>query len=511
MHFFGDVLQSLNCGVLVVDREQRIVYCNRWFLEKGSLSEQELIGERITMLFTRFEKQRLSSALKNAIEYGISSVLSYSLHENIFPLFQHNGKEIDHAIAIRSMGDSAGHILIQVTDISSSTKRERSLRDAHRMLEESSRAKEEFLAVMSHELRTPLTTIIGNSELLAEQVTDDENGELIRSIEIAGRNQLALVNDILDMSKIESGKFAINNHPFGLSTILDEMEQMFRSRAQDKGLELTIRQKNVETHKLIGDIQRISQILINLLGNAIKFTEEGVVSLTTDIKDGNLLFKVRDTGIGITDEMVGRLFTRFEQADSSISRRYGGSGLGLYVSKMLVDLMGGEIMVESELGVGSTFIMKLPYRQSDVSLQMDGDGHVKTRWELSIRGRVLVVEDTVSIQVLIKKMVESVGATVDVAANGKEAIELAMTTHYDLILMDMQMPVMDGIEATRILRASGNSTPIIALTANVLQKHRDLFKEAGCDSFLGKPVNRDALYRLLKRFLPVDTSDKSLQ
>ena len=376
-------------------------------------------------------------------------------------------------------------------------------------IKQSTQAKDNFLASMSHELRTPLTSIIGNSEFLLDeghcgsgQCPHQDAKIVLGSIQGAGKNQLALVNDILDMSKIESGKLSINESPYDLSLLLSELEQMLSVQAVDAGIQLVLDQKNQETHQLMGDAQRISQILINLIGNAIKFTEQGEVRLTTWVDGGNLVFQVKDSGIGMSPEAVDNLFQRFHQADSSISRRFGGSGLGLYISENLAHLMGGVIDASSEEGVGSIFQLSLPYQPTEITINQQEDGNVsQSALDEKLSGHVLIAEDTPELQLLEKRILESIGVTVTTAHDGQEAIDQVNQNHFDLILMDMQMPNVDGIEATRTLREQGHTLPIIALTANVMQKHRDAFNEAGCDGFLGKPIDKSELRKVLKNHL----------
>jgi len=247
---------------------------------------------------------------------------------------------------------------------------------------------------------------------------------------------------------------------------------------------------------------RIAQILINLIGNAIKFTEEGQVTLTTWVDGEHLNFLVKDSGIGMPQETLDQLFQYFQQADQSISRRFGGSGLGLYISQNLSEMMGGYIDVSSQKGGGASFTLVLPYRPTTISVQQYGkrttDNSVMDK---ALRGEVLIAEDIRELQLLERRMLEKLGVTVTVANNGKEAVDLVHENQFDLILMDMQMPVMDGLDATRLLRKQGISTPIIALTANVMQKHRDAFNEAGCDGFLSKPIDKQEMGRVLERHL----------
>ena len=376
----------------------------------------------------------------------------------------------------------------------------------------SNRAKDDFFASMSHELRTPLTAIIGNCEMLGRYEKDPEKGVMIRSIEVSGQSQLALVNDILDLSKIESGKFKVDEVPYDLSELLRDIDHMLSTKAENSALTLTCKQMNNEVYQLLGDKQRIGQILINLIGNAIKFTPQGSVSLTTRVEQQQLLFSVRDSGIGMTPEVLRRLFQRFEQADETTSSRFGGSGLGLFISRTLAELMGGTIEVSSREGVGSTFELKLPYKRSDQKVEKSGPlGRAEWSDDAKLSGHVLVAEDTPELQMLERRMLEGMGLTVETASDGEEAVNLVMQSRFDLIFMDMQMPVMDGLEATREIRRQGRKVPIIALTANVMQRHRDAFDEAGCDGFLAKPIDLRALRQMIRQHLKLKADLQNLE
>lgn len=376
-------------------------------------------------------------------------------------------------------------------------------------LVKANKAKDEFLASMSHELRTPLTAIIGNSELLlngdfcgSADCMHVDGIPIVESIHIAGKSQLALVNDILDMSKIESGKFDIDDAPYDLQQLLSTLNLMFSKQAKEVDLVLNVEQCNREDMLLLGDAQRITQILNNLVSNALKFTKSGEVVVKSTVDGAHLIFTVRDSGIGMSDEVLERLFTRFEQADSSISRRFGGSGLGLFISKNLTELMGGEIEVSSVEGVGSTFTVTLPYKKTAIPVKRVPE-KVKQQSvpNEGLTGHVLVAEDTPLLQKLLQAMLEKMGVTVTIAENGQEAVTKMMQQSFDLILMDMQMPVVSGIEATRQLREAGYETPIIAVTANVLQKHKTAFEEAGCNGFIGKPFEEKDLQEVLNLYL----------
>ncbi len=283
--------------------------------------------------------------------------------------------------------------------------------------------------------------------------------------------------------------------------MLEELSHIFQQRAEESGLRFLIQQPDLE-RQLCGDGRRVTQVLTNLLSNAIKFTEQGGVSLKVWIDDADekLHFLVEDSGIGMTADVVARLFQPYEQADHTISVRYGGTGLGLHVSNTLAELMGGEITVESDVGLGSRFCLTIPYRPGESPvLQQDPERMLE---ECYFSGRVLVAEDTPELQLLEQRLLQWHGVEVTVVNNGREAISMVSAQPFDLILMDMQMPEMDGIEATRRLRQDGVDLPVIALTANVMQQHREQFMEAGCDAFLEKPIDRVALCALLKRYLP---------
>ncbi len=368
---------------------------------------------------------------------------------------------------------------------------------------QANKAKDDFLASMSHELRTPLAAIIGNSEMLMdelwEQLSDGQH-DMLRVIEVAGRTQLALVNDILDLSKISAGKFEIDEIDYDLNTMIREVADIFTVRTLVSGLDFRVEAPEGLTHQVVGDVKRTGQILINLLSNAVKFTEEGEVTLRVWIGERWIHFDVIDQGIGMSSEVLDRLFQPFEQADSSISRRFGGSGLGLHISWTLAELMGGSINVESEEGVGSRFLLRLPYRQSELEA-LPPQQRQRISNTAYFHGRVLLVEDAIELQMLGQRMLEAMGIEVEIANHGQEGLEMALQKGYDLILMDMQMPVMDGITATRSLRDLFYRRPIIALTANAMKHHREQFSEAGCDGFLSKPIVRQELNRVLNQYL----------
>ncbi len=388
-------------------------------------------------------------------------------------------------------------------------KREQRLMAAEQEAVRANRSKDRFLASMSHELRTPLSTLLGNCELMAESPLTTGQAELLSSMEVSGKTLLYLINDLLDHSKIEAGRFDIDQVEFNPLVLIKEIREIFSSKASERGILFETRLESEFERMLVGDGRRLSQVLINLLGNAIKFTPSGQVTLTMtlDREQDRLRMVVEDTGIGMDQEVLGRLFSPFEQADETVSGRFGGTGLGLHISRTLVELMGGEISVRSELDTGSRFEVSLPLREGKVLDDLERERGRERQPALALKGRVLIAEDTPELQKLERRMVESYGAEVDFADHGEEAVERAVAHRYDLILMDMQMPVMDGVEATRALRSMGIATPIVALTANVMHAQRNAFFEAGCDGFLSKPIDRVELKMVLTRFLPAAPQD----
>ncbi|MBT3197311.1 MAG: response regulator, partial [Gammaproteobacteria bacterium] len=435
------VYDASNEGILIVANDGRVLDANRRFSKIWELPEpiveQHAVQELIRMMMSRLkgsqEFLRTTEATIGSVESKASALLAFN-----------DGRMVTCHSRPHWVHDQVEGRIWNFYDVTEEWS--------------AIHAKDDFLASMSHELRTPLTAIIGNCELLSEMETDPDKRQLIRAIDVSGRGQLALVNDILDLSKIESGKFTIDESPYDLNLLVQDILQMFSTRVEDAGLWFELEQPRTFPHPLVGDKHRIAQVLINLIGNAIKFTQQGHITLKVWRADTQLCFSVEDSGIGMSAEIIGRLFQRFEQADSSTSRRFGGSGLGLYISKGLTDLMGGTIEVESEVKVGSKFLLRLPYTEgAPVLSQEDKQEGEKEKRGASLKGAILVAEDTPELQLLVRRILESMGVSVAVADNGKEAVELATAQSFDLILMDMQMPVMDGIEATKMLRSQGSS------------------------------------------------------
>ena len=377
------------------------------------------------------------------------------------------------------------------------------LRAAKEIAEQASKAKSEFLATMSHELRTPLTGVLGMADLLAAERLSDKERHLVEEIRSSGRHLLDLLSNVLDLSRIESGKLELEHADFSIAELLEAVRSLLAPQAVERGLTLAFELDENVPLNLKGDPTRLRQVLINLIGNGLKFTSRGEVSARVSRQpepDGHirLRFEVRDTGIGIPQEKQAELFKPFVQADSSTTRRYGGSGLGLAISKRLVEAMGGTLGVESLPGVGSRFWF-------EVGLE-PGDAAAAERAELDPAivspQHILLVEDVELNRRLLQMMLSAHGHEVVFATNGAEAVELVARERFDMVLMDVQMPVMDGVEATRRIRqmaGSAREVPIIGLTANVLASEQERYLAAGMNACLTKPIDWTQLFAVLAR------------
>jgi signal transduction histidine kinase/CheY-like chemotaxis protein/HPt (histidine-containing phosphotransfer) domain-containing protein len=375
--------------------------------------------------------------------------------------------------------------------------------------ERASRAKSEFVSRMSHELRTPLNAIIGFAELLEAEPLQPSHQNYVGLINRSGHHLMELINQVLDHAKIESGKLTIEHIPFDFRATIDEVAAIVSARASSKGLLFVAAiAHNLPTY-VMGDPTRLRQILINLLVNAVKFTEKGSVELRIAPEGERIVFSIRDTGIGMEQATLGRLFQAFGQADDSITRKYGGTGLGLLISRELVQAMGGDIEVDSAPGVGSCFWFSLPLQQAE---KVDSDAFPmtdapdETSLATLVAGRLLLVDDNRVNQQLASAMLRKFGLEHDIASNGAEALDMMASTRYAVVLMDMEMPEMDGLTATRHWREREANTgtaplPIIAMTANAMQEDKQKCFDVGMNGYVAKPISLAALEGELRRIL----------
>lgn len=366
------------------------------------------------------------------------------------------------------------------------------------LAEESARAKSDFVANMSHELRTPLGAILGFTDLLQKTALDAVQQDYLEAINTSGKSLLSIINDILDLSKLDAGKFLTETIPFSIPELMHSLQVMFSSKANGKDLRLSCSVDMGISFPVLGDPMRLTQILVNLMGNAIKFTESGGVYVnciiqreTEDVVE--LCFSVRDTGIGIPVDKIDSIFERFTQVDTHITRKYGGTGLGLAITKQLVELLGGSISITSREGSGTECTFIIPYRKAQEQLLASSRENNQVRQFFSLR-KILVVEDNLMNQKLTSIILQAQGFEVTVARNGKKAIEVLKEKQADLILMDIQMPVMDGYKTTQLIRDELHlATPIIAMTAHALSGEREKCLQAGMNDYLAKPFKETDL------------------
>ncbi len=415
----------------------------------------------------------------------------------------------------------------------------KSLEQFNAAAEAATQAKSEFLANMSHEIRTPMTAILGFTDMLLGSLSEPEDIEAAKTIKRNGEYLLGIINDILDLSKIEAGKLKVERIPCSPCQIIADVASLMRVRADAKGLPLTVEYDGPIPQTIATDPTRLRQILINLAGNAIKFTETGNVRILVrlarnDGQEPKLEFDIIDTGLGMTEEQIDKLFHRFTQADSSMTRKFGGTGLGLTISKRLTEMLGGDIMVTSQPEKGSTFQATIATGPLDGVPMLDHPEEVVIRDnkpdrtapkpQIKLDCRILLAEDGPDNQRLISFILKKAGAEVTIAENGQEALEKALATYpgwgkrygdptepFDLILMDIQMPVMDGYEATRRIRQEGFKGPIIALSAHAMSHAIRECLDAGCNDYAAKPVNRDKLLGIIAKHVDSSRRESSSQ
>ncbi len=384
-------------------------------------------------------------------------------------------------------------------------------------VEYSAQIKEQFLANMSHEIRTPLQAILGFTNILAKEPLNERQKQYVTTIQSASENLLTIINDILDVSKIESGMIRLEDIPFSINGLLHSIDSMFQPRVLKKGIELKLHPNPSVPDILIGDPTRLTQILVNLINNAIKFTDKGRIDIFTTIIDKNtsdlrLKISVKDTGIGIDQKKLTQIFDRFEQADSKVTRIYGGSGLGLFIVKQLTEILGGKVSVESKTGKGSLFSVEIPYRIADEKdmhrVIESGLIHFNTNFEDI---KMLLVEDNLMNQRVIGLFLSEWGVDYDLAENGKTAIQQLENKQYDLVLMDIQMPEMDGYSTTEYIRQEMQlKTPIIAMTAHAMAGEREKALSYGMNEYIPKPIREEDLFRLISRFIPLVRGENTI-
>jgi signal transduction histidine kinase/CheY-like chemotaxis protein len=497
------ILSGMDEGVLFVDETDVIVQINPWLLKFTGLERQQIVKSHIK-------------------DFPVQVIRETA--ESIIAAFK-SSKDSPSAIVLRNIGEYEVQLrfqpiyleetylgtLLNAVDVTSLVK-------ARDKAEAANLAKSEFLANMSHEIRTPMSAVLGFAELLQTTDLNEEQAQYVSIIQRGGKNLLGLINDILDFSKIEAGKMQIEKTEFELVPVMGEIESLLHPMAAQKNIEFKIMYGKILPLKIITDRNRLYQCLLNIVNNAIKFTETGHVHLIVRSEkkpDGIWVsFEVRDTGIGIDQDRLEVIFDAFSQADKSTSRKFGGTGLGLTITRKLIDMMGGTIEVSSLPGQGSVFRIVLPAnvqsfgQTREVCTPSKEERHQFD--EVKYCGRILVAEDNPANQILIQAILDRMNIQATMACDGALAVKIATEETFDLILMDIQMPNLNGYQATRMLKKKGIKAPIVALTAHAMEGDRQKCLDAGCDDYLSKPVNKGKLSELLGKYLKRQEPSDSL-
>ena len=508
-------LESTGNGILVVDWQGHVASMNRRLASMWQLPEDLLLAQDDEAILDCISAQVVDgeafrSRLREIVEEHETEDVLNLVDGRVFEC-----KSLPQYLDERIIGRVFGF-----NDISERIRIEQDLIAAREKAEYANQAKAAFLAMMSHEIRTPMNGVMGMTTLMADTPLNDEQKRYLRIIRSSSEALLSIINDILDFSKIEAQKLTLEVIDFDLQKLLEEFAELNRFRAAEKQLEFTCQLAPDVPRHLRGDPGRIRQVFTNLVGNALKFTQAGTVSLRVSRlpdRDGRVVLhtEVQDTGIGIAEENLAKVFAPFEQADTSTTRKYGGTGLGLAISKQLVEIMDGDISVSSQEHQGATFSLNIVLDKSDdlhpAELALANEGEIKratspaTAAERAARKgaiSLLVVEDNAVNMMVMKGVLAKLGyQNIEKAQDGLEAVEKAVQGSYDLILMDCQMPKLDGYAATRRLRELGVKVPIVAMTAHAMSGDREKCLEAGMDDYLTKPIAIDKLGAMLEQWL----------
>ena len=512
---YRSIIENMSLGLIEVDAHENIIEANQTFCDLSGYAYDELVGSNAISLFNIEEEKLEVNQVSIRRKSGI-----YDAYEK--QVVVKDGSVRWWLISGAPVFDNDGHFKGSVGihfDITKQKELEAELRKAKDDAERSNMAKELFMANMSHEIRTPMNAVLGIGSLLSKTTMNQQQSFYLKTIQTAANNLLVIINDLLDFSKIEAGKVSFEEIGFDLYDTVQNAIQVLKHKAEEKGLAIHFEFAEGIAPVLIGDPYRINQVLMNFLSNAIKFTEKGFVALTCALiqdtaTDQQIVFKVVDSGIGISEDFLYQLFDKFAQEDRSITRKYGGTGLGMSISKQLVELMGGSIQVESKKNQGSTFEIYLSFKKGKPNDLLLPFANEVLDTDLLQGKKVLLAEDNEMNRLLATTVLGQYGILVTEARDGAEAVAAIQQQSFDLILMDLQMPIKDGFEATRQIRNElANKTPIIALTANAYKQEEERCLRSGMNDFLSKPFEEAQLMQIVARYIthsnikPVNAQD----
>lgn len=497
--------------LFTISNDGKITDMNKAAVEVTGVSREKLLGTDFFIYFT--DPQKAKAVYEVVYEKGFVKDYPLTIKDHVFTEVLFNGS------VYKDAQDKVLGAVIVARDVSDQKKIAKELIEAKRIAEEeqekaenatriaidSMKSKQQFLSNMSHEIRTPMNSIIGFTKVILKTNITTKQREYLQAIKISGDSLIVLVNDILDLAKVDSGKMIYENIAFKMSKSIDAVIHLFEIKTQEMNIELVKQYDSKIPSVLLGDPVRLHQILLNLISNAVKFTPQGKITISVTLIEENndevtLEFAVSDTGIGIEKDKIEHIFENFNQATSGISRVYGGTGLGLTIAKQFVEGQDGTIKVESKINEGSTFSFTISFKKTNQDAEILEDAIALNTNVKNIK--VLVVEDIALNQLLIKTLLEDFGFSIEIAANGKIAIEKMQKISFDIILMDLHMPVMNGFEATHYIREEMHSTiPIIALTADVTSVDVKKCKAAGMNDYISKPINESILYSKIVKIL----------
>jgi len=502
---YSSIVEQAAESIAVTDLNGSYIFFNKSYEKLRGCTREELINKKFKDVYSSEERKKRERAFEEVMNRG------YWKGELLFQ--RKDGSYVPTSCTTVLMKNRAGHPMATIglmTDITELKNAEMRMKEARDEAERANRLKSYFLATMSHEIRTPINAMLGFTEMLIDEETGPEKKARLELVYQSGKMLLDLVNDILDLSKIEAGQYEIVTAPFSLGETIGAVHSLFESAAREKGIAFTVDVSGGLPGLVMGDRKRMRQVILNMTSNAFKFTEKGSVCIRCDYRDGTATIRVEDTGIGIGKEHREIIFSEFSQADETISGRYGGTGLGLAICRKLLSLMNGAISVESEPGRGSVFTVTIalppaerPGRTEDEgrpAIDMVGNGHDA---DAVIRGhlasgrplKILVSEDDSINRKFIDALLGKMGLACDLARDGGETLEKMRRTSYDIVLLDMQMPVMNGEEVLTELKKEGllAGPCVIAQTAYAMMEDEDRFISLGCWSYLAKPIDRHKL------------------